>query len=211
MYVRKRKLLPVCFRLSAPTQAILFDPQMLASLVSNAHPAFPVIREAYGRIVRTFESDQEIAGDQFRVSSPHSQLRIKGALMEIIAELSEKGSLTQTTGIEDARSHALKEVLSYIDTHRGDKIYIHDLARIMNMNEQYFCRFFKKTVGRTPITYVNEIRIRDTALRIASTNDPISTIAEDNGFVNMGNFIKQFKKVIGVGPAEYRKAMRGGI
>ncbi len=213
-------------------QAVLFDPQMLASLVGNAadsgliypltrgefslplyvsaaHPAFPAVRDAYMRIVRTFEDAHEIAVDQFRVSAPHAQLRIRSALMEILAELSETGSLQKADGgIEDSRSVALKEVMTYIERHKNGKIYIHDLADIMNMNEQYFCRFFKKTVGRTPITYVNEIRIRDAALRVASTNDPISTIAEDNGFVNMGNFIKQFRRIIGVGPAEYRKAMR---
>ena len=28
------------------------------------------------------------------------------------------------------------------------------------MNEQYFCRFFKKVIGRSPMEYVNEYRIK---------------------------------------------------
>ena len=34
-------------------------------------------------------------------------------------------------------------------------------AVLIGMNEQYFCRFFKKVIGRSPMEYVNEYRIKE--------------------------------------------------
>ena len=47
----------------------------------------------------------------------------------------------------------------YIDKNYLNKIYIEDLAKEVNMNSQYFCRFFKSVIGKTPIDYLNNYRI----------------------------------------------------
>lgn len=35
-----------------------------------------------------------------------------------------------------------------------------ELAKEINMNEQYFCRFFKNIIGKSPMQYINEYRIK---------------------------------------------------
>ena len=78
----------------------------------------------------------------------------------------------------------------------------------MNMNEQYFCRFFKKTLGKTPVTYMNEVRIRQAVLMLEKTQETVVDIANACGYGNMGHFITEFKRLTGHTPLEYRRVSR---
>ena len=123
-----------------------------------------------------------------------SQLRVKAALMNILATLSETGLLGEPSGKEDPRLETLKKVLGYIRDHFSEKIYLSDLAQLMNMNEQYFCRFFRMAMGKTPLTYINETRIRQASVLLQSSELPVAQIAEDCGFCSPGHFITAFRK-----------------
>ena len=76
------------------------------------------------------------------------------------------------------------------------------------MNEQYFCRFFKKAIGRTPITYINEYRIGHAITLLQDTELPVMDICLDCGFNNLGNFLREFRKKTGATPLQYRKSFR---
>ena len=73
------------------------------------------------------------------------------------------------------------------------------------MNEQYFCRFFKKALGKSPISYLNEYRIKQAMLLLQTTDMPVMDICLDCGFNNLGNFLREFKKNTGLTPLQYRK------
>ncbi len=73
------------------------------------------------------------------------------------------------------------------------------------MNEQYFCRFFKKAIGRSPIEYVNEYRIKQAIRLLEETDLPITDVCLECGYNNLGNFLREFRKVTGTTPLQYRK------
>ena len=58
----------------------------------------------------------------------------------------EAGLMCQSPRTESQKITAIKTVLSYITDHYHEKLYVQDLASQVNMNEQYFCRFFKKAL-----------------------------------------------------------------
>lgn len=73
------------------------------------------------------------------------------------------------------------------------------------MNEQYFCRFFKKALGKSPVSYINEYRIKQAIILLQTTDLPVMDICLDCGFHNLGNFLREFKKDTGFTPLQYRK------
>ncbi len=60
------------------------------------------------------------------------------------------------------------------------------------MNEQYFCRLFKKAIGYSPIEYVNEYRIKQAKRLLEETSLQVTEVCLECGFNNLGNFLQEF-------------------
>lgn len=140
-----------------------------------------------------------------------SQLYTKASLLFILAVLSEHQLFTPTEKNYDKRVEDIKTTLTYIKDNYKDKIYISDLAKQVNLNEQYFCRFFKKALGRTPMEYVNEYRIKQTRRLLEETDLPVTDVCLECGYNNLGNFLREFRKNTGTTPLQYRKQVRKSV
>lgn len=134
-----------------------------------------------------------------------SQLYIKSSLLYILAILSAHKLFTPTEKNLDKRVESIKTVLTYIKDNYQEKIYIADLARQVSLNEQYFCRLFKKAIGRSPMEYINEYRIKQTKRLLEETDLPVTEICLECGYNNLGNFLREFRKYTGTTPLQYRK------
>lgn len=135
-------------------------------------------------------------------------LNIKAKILELIAVAYKHDLLTRQVreGREEAGTvENLKKVLQYIGEHYSSPIRLSELAELVNMNEQYFCRYFKKNIGKTITEYINVIRVEKAATALAETEDKIIDIASACGFDNIGYFIRRFKKEKDMTPSEYRK------
>ncbi len=148
------------------------------------------------------------AADEYRNcdTSLTAALSIKITLLQILELLFASQSFipgTQT-GEPSGDGNPLKAVFSYIESHYGEKISLEDLAGTIHMNRNYFCRFFKEKVGKTPFSYLNEYRVNQAASQLLSTRLPITEIALNAGFENMSYFIRQFRRCKGCTPSAYR-------
>lgn len=134
-----------------------------------------------------------------------SQLYIKSSLLRILAVLSGHRLFTPMEKNRDKRVEGIKKTLTYIKENYKEKIYIRDLAKQVCMNEQYFCRFFKKAIGRSPIEYVNEYRIKQSMRLLEETDLPITEVCLECGYNNLGNFLREFRRYTDTTPLQYRK------
>ena len=174
------------------------------------HPAFSPIRNAFLEIMHSFvEKDDrqaDVSSDStFIANDLTSQLYIKSSLLYILATLSRHSLFAPTEKNLDKRVESVKTALTYIKDHYQNKIYIADLAGQVNLNEQYFCRLFKKAIGRSPMEYINEYRIKQTRRLLEETDLPVTEICLECGYNNLGNFLREFRKYTGTTPLQYRK------
>lgn len=170
-------------------------------------PFFPAFRSCYQQISRIFSKNNEtlVTGEQILTDNVIAQLQIKAGILQLIGILMEAGLMRQSPGSESQKITAIKTVLSYITEHYQEKLYVQDLASQINMNEQYFCRFFKRSIGKTPIDYINDYRLNK-VIRLLETRDaPVTEVCLECGFSNMGNFQRLFKRKTGTTPLQYRK------
>ena len=105
------------------------------------------------------------------------------------------------------RSDQCKKLLRYIQDNYDSKIRLSDLAAILNMNPQYFCRFFKTHFHTTPISYINQYRVTQAADLLTGSSLSILEIALHTGFESPSYFASIFRRTFGMSPEEYRKAM----
>ena len=185
------------------TQNKLTFPRFL----DQTSPFFSAFRSCYQQISHIFSQSKEtlITGEQILTDDVISQLQIKAGILQLIGILMEAGLMCQSPRTESQKITAIKTVLSYITDHYHEKLYVQDLASQVNMNEQYFCRFFKRSIGKTPIDYINDYRLNK-VIRLLETGDAqITEIYLECGFNNMGNFQRLFKRKTGITPLQYRK------
>lgn len=88
------------------------------------------------------------------------QLLLKNNLYHILVILFSENLLQPSPANRSlqTRENQYKQILRYIQEHYDRKIYLEDLASSLDMNPQYFCRFFKKQFQMTPMTYINYYR-----------------------------------------------------
>ena len=180
---------------------------LLPRFLDITHPAFSRIKKEYLDILNVFHQTGFFLSGEYETVTEDvaSQLFIRAGLLKILGTLSSFSLLTHPEKTDDYRVRIIKSSLEFIRNHYQDKIYIRDLAENANMNEQYFCRFFKKILGKSPVTYINEYRIKQAIILLQTTDEAIMDICLDCGFNNLGNFLREFKKHTGFTPLQYRK------
>lgn len=179
----------------------------LPLLLPHSHPAYQPVYREYLEIQSLMSKIPDAKEEKtfFNTSLLSSQLRVKTSLLRILAILSDFSLLSQSERSPNHRIESIKKVLSYIHENYTEKIYIRDLAELINVNEQYFCRFFKQAIGKSPAAYVNEVRIKKSVSLLRKTDRPVLEICLDCGFNNLGNFLRAFKKSTDMTPLQYRK------
>ena len=137
------------------------------------------------------------------------QLGIKACLLKILYYLFFSESIEDAeyefSSDNDIRIGHIKVILIYMREHYQDKIYIEELAALINLNPTYFCKYFKKLTDKTPIEYLNNIRIEQAAKLLKESDLSIIEICYQVGFEHVSYFIKKFKEQKGITPKKYKK------
>lgn len=100
----------------------------------------------------------------------------------------------------------LAPVIAYMGEHYCEKLYVEQLADMINVSADYFTKMFKDSIGKTPIEYINGLRVNRAMELLLKGKLSISEIADEIGFCNANYFHKIFKQYMDVSPLAYRKA-----
>jgi AraC-like DNA-binding protein len=98
----------------------------------------------------------------------------------------------------------IADVVRHLEAHLDQPHTLADLARIARLSRYHFLRTFKRVTGVTPHQWILRARLREAALRLASSREPITAIALDVGFEDLSNFIRSFRSEFGISPRRYR-------
>ncbi|MGN0621805.1 MAG: AraC family transcriptional regulator [Porcipelethomonas sp.] len=99
----------------------------------------------------------------------------------------------------------IRPALEYISAHFREVITIKQLAAKVHLSESYFMNQFHKHVGLSAVEYISHFRINQACRTLIGTKKNVLEIAFDCGFRNISNFNRQFRKITGCSPTEYRK------
>ena len=99
----------------------------------------------------------------------------------------------------------LKGVLQYVAQSYQEPISLKTAADIASLNQEYFCRMFKRCMGVTFLEYINLVRIDHIHDELLVTDDSITDILQRNGFTNYKVFSRMFKAQFGMTPRELRR------
>jgi AraC family transcriptional regulator, L-rhamnose operon transcriptional activator RhaR len=95
--------------------------------------------------------------------------------------------------------------ISHLETNHQAPIDLDQLARIAHMSNRNFIRSFQAAMGSSPIAYVIQLRVNRGASLLRRTGLSVTEIAFQVGFTDSNYFARQFRKLLGVTPSQYRK------
>lgn len=99
----------------------------------------------------------------------------------------------------------LRCAMEVINQRHAEPLRLRELARTAGWSVPHLHDKFKEHLGLSPHQALIRRRIQAARELLASTNDPIKSVAANCGFPSASAFCVQFKKTTQLSPTEYRK------
>jgi len=99
-------------------------------------------------------------------------------------------------------------IFKYINKNFQNHISLDEIADQVSMTVPAFCRYFKKSTGKTFTQLVNEYRVVHATKLLNESQMSIADICYECGFNNFSHFNKQFNEITGKSASNYRKEIK---
>ncbi|MDR6783821.1 AraC-like DNA-binding protein [Pedobacter africanus] len=106
-------------------------------------------------------------------------------------------------------SRRIEKVMEYINLNFDKQVNLAEVAKIANMTEVSFSRFFKSRTGTNFTDSLTDIRLGHASRKLIDTTEAVAEVAYNCGFNNISNFNRIFKKKKGCTPKEFRENLSG--
>lgn len=103
------------------------------------------------------------------------------------------------------RDTVVRRCVNLMEQTLNEPIFLEEMAMRLDISTRQLSRRFKDSLGETPSRYYRSLRVRYGAWRLVHSTDLASSIATDAGFVDASHFQREFQKVYGVTPSQYRR------
>lgn len=101
-------------------------------------------------------------------------------------------------------SQKVKRVIELMHGDPSQALCLEKMAQSVNLSATHFCYLFKSVTGTPPAKYLKSLRMRHAATLLTSTFLSVKEIVFRAGFSDESHFVRDFKKIYGVTPSEYR-------
>lgn len=115
---------------------------------------------------------------------------------------------------ETSESSLMDDILAYVDEQFADyTLSLEHVALKFAISTSYLSRSFKEKTGSNFSQYIWQKRVDEVIRLLENTSAPLKEIIEQVGYLDTPNFIRKFKKEIGLTPGQYRKehALKGTV
>ena len=174
---------------------------------------FEGIRNLFALMNKGIKVDNKVAAElkqkfyELLNASPFEKLMILLQVLEYLSHNQEYRFLCQqefTCDFDDTDKTRINAVYNYIQTHYQEQVSLADIASKLSMSEEYFSRYFSKTMKKPFFEFLNEYKINRACKLLIETDKQISEICYASGFESIPFFYRQFKKFKDCQPKNYR-------
>lgn len=138
---------------------------------------------------------------------PNRYCKISASLYSVFAYLLDHCYQEQTPSVYTPEYYLLK-ALDFIDIYYNDAISVEQIAGHIGVTRKYLYTVFKQLTAVSPKEYLTYYRIEKAVILLSDPGLTIDSIATSVGYANQFCFAKEFKKLVGKTPTEYRTAIR---
>ena len=174
--------------------------------VSALKPFFK--KSQQGVLLRADQHDQ--AGNFLRLPEQDQFVQFIEVLKIMYALSDSNGevlsSFRYNKGISDADGERLQVVFDQVIRNFRDPIALEEIAAMVHMTPNAFCRYFKTRTNKTFFEYLIAVRIEHACELLSTRRDmAVAEVAFACGFKTLSHFNKKFRELQGVTPVVFRK------
>ena len=159
--------------------------------------SLPTIRQCFENILNEMKMKQE-----------GYKVICQNYLEILVLQISRKDHVSYDLIENHKSSNECYKVKCYIDTNYHDKITLDFLSELSNLNKYYLSHKFTSLYGKSPIAYLNQVRIMACKDLLRTTNHSIEEIVEMTGFSSSSYLAQTFHKNCNMTPQQYRKTYK---
>lgn len=109
------------------------------------------------------------------------------------------------TKLESADDEVWNNIIAWFgENYNNANLSMEDSAKETGVGVRRMQQLFKKNLGTTPKSWLQELRLKEAAKLLLESNDRVSDIAYNVGFNTPSHFNRAFKSKEGCSPSEYR-------
>jgi AraC family transcriptional activator of mtrCDE len=90
--------------------------------------------------------------------------------------------------------------------HPGARHSVASLARTAFLSRSAFVARFTRVVGRSPMSILRDLRMRQAADQLGTTPMTVDEIAHHAGYASRSSFVRAFRQAYGCDPTSYRRS-----
>lgn len=138
--------------------------------------------------------------------APHTSEIIRSLIYIILNEIDDVHyrHLPEREVVKDQNLNLLSEFKILLAKHFMEERQVSFYAEKMNLTPKYFSTVIKEVSGKTAGTWINEMLLLESKVRLQNKKQSIAQIADSLNFSDPSHFGKFFKKHTGRSPLEYR-------
>ena len=95
--------------------------------------------------------------------------------------------------------------MNYINANMHKRFRLNEMADALNISENYLYKIFVSKTGKSPATFITDLRMDTAKSALANPNLPIKAIAANLGYPDASHFSTAFKRECGMSPRQYRQ------
>ncbi|OGF48688.1 MAG: hypothetical protein A2231_00910 [Candidatus Firestonebacteria bacterium RIFOXYA2_FULL_40_8] len=120
--------------------------------------------------------------------------------------LSTKKGLPESDGMD--LKDKMEKVKVFIERNYLKKVTLKDASNVVGLSPKYLSRMFREKINMGFNDYKLRLKINKSKEFLKKTGYNVDQIAYKLGYENSESFIRQFKKITGFTPTEYRKRVK---
>jgi AraC-like DNA-binding protein len=199
-----------------PSQALLIFPNQIHSLQSEYSRHILCIFSS--KLVQAYHTKVADKIPQSNIFYPDLYLLNALESLENASSIERKGVLYSLCGKFDKEANyvaktsdhqsLLYRIFAFVEEHFAEDCSLVALSELLGYDYAYLSRFFKKIVGISYNTYVNQYRLSHACYLMDNTDHSIVQCAYESGYASLRSFNRNFKVLFGITPAQYRKRLK---
>jgi AraC-like DNA-binding protein len=136
---------------------------------------------------------------------PNRYCRMVSALYDIFSYLLDVNPTKQSDSYVDNADFFAVKAVDFIEHNYTRNISVDDIANALGISRKHLYVIFNNTLKISPKQYLIYYRIDRACMRLQLSSQSVMEISESVGYTNQFYFAKEFKRLTGITPSEYRK------